>query len=186
MPLDHLDSASTDLDHPDLEGSSQDRPSRDRKKAQIELASPDPGQDDATMAEPDDSSTKDKPGWINGEDTDLKPADETEDELEPAEESMLELKPAEVIVDELDELTLDVSDVVAEAPGPGSGGDSFFPLSKKHVIIHNVVKNRQTLNVHCKSDDDDLGLIHIPWNHYWGFRFRVNIWSTTMFRCHFT
>ncbi|KAF3553236.1 hypothetical protein F2Q69_00012661 [Brassica cretica] len=26
----------------------------------------DPGQDDATMAEPDDSSTKDKPGWING------------------------------------------------------------------------------------------------------------------------
>ncbi|CDY62738.1 BnaC07g50240D [Brassica napus] len=25
----------------------------------------DPGQDDATMAEPDDSSTKDKPGWIN-------------------------------------------------------------------------------------------------------------------------
>nr|VDC99254.1 unnamed protein product [Brassica rapa] len=83
---------------------------------------------------------------------------------------------------------LDVSDVVAEAPapGPGSGGDSFFPLSKKHVIIHNVVKNRQTLNVHCKSADDDLGLIHIPWNHYWGFRFRVNIWSTTMFRCHFT
>ncbi|WZZ66283.1 hypothetical protein YC2023_077653 [Brassica napus] len=75
---------------------------------------------------------------------------------------------------------LDVSDVVAEAPGPGSGGDSFFPLSKKHVIIHNVVKNRQTLNVHCKSDDDDLGLIHIPWNHYWGFRFRVNIWSTTI------
>uniref|UniRef100_M4CG85 S-protein homolog n=1 Tax=Brassica campestris TaxID=3711 RepID=M4CG85_BRACM len=85
-------------------------------------------------------------------------------------------------------IALDVSDVVAEAPapGPGSGGDSFFPLSKKHVIIHNVVKNRQTLNVHCKSADDDLGLIHIPWNHYWGFRFRVNIWSTTMFRCHFT
>ncbi|KAF3514990.1 hypothetical protein F2Q69_00007811 [Brassica cretica] len=64
----------------------------------------DPDQDDATMDEPDDFSTKDKPGWINGEHTDLKPADETEDELEPAEESMHELKPAEVRVDELDEL----------------------------------------------------------------------------------
>ena len=73
----------------------------------------DPGQDVATMAEPDDSSTKDKPGWINGEDTDLKPADETEDELEPAEESMLELKPAEVIVDELDELS-ELSDTSLE------------------------------------------------------------------------
>ncbi|WZZ36233.1 hypothetical protein YC2023_019634 [Brassica napus] len=57
------------------------------------------------MDEPDDSSTKDKPGWINGEHTDLKPADETEDELEPAEKSMHELKPAEVRVDELDELS---------------------------------------------------------------------------------
>ncbi|WZZ68271.1 hypothetical protein YC2023_079641 [Brassica napus] len=65
------------------------------------------------MAEPDDSSTKDKPGWINGEDTDLKPADETEDELKPAEESMLELKPAEVIVDELDELS-ELSDTSLE------------------------------------------------------------------------
>uniref|UniRef100_A0A0D2ZSJ1 Uncharacterized protein n=1 Tax=Brassica oleracea var. oleracea TaxID=109376 RepID=A0A0D2ZSJ1_BRAOL len=65
----------------------------------------DPGQDDATMAEPDDSSTKDKTGWINGENTDVKPAGETEDELEPAEESMHELKPAKVRVDELDELS---------------------------------------------------------------------------------
>ena len=73
----------------------------------------DPGQDDATMAEPDDSSTKDKPGWINGEHTDLKPTDETEDELEPAEESMHELKPAEVRVDELDELS-ELSDTSLE------------------------------------------------------------------------
>ncbi|KAF3575488.1 hypothetical protein DY000_02032098 [Brassica cretica] len=80
----------------------------------------DPGQDDATMAEPDDSSTKDKPGWINGEHTDLKPAGETEDELkqmvdelEPAEESMHELKPAEVRVDELDEVS-ELSDTTLE------------------------------------------------------------------------
>ncbi|WZZ61284.1 hypothetical protein YC2023_061391 [Brassica napus] len=69
--------------------------------------------DVATMAEPDNSSTKDKPGWINGEHTDLKPADETEDELEPAEESMHELKPAEVRVDELDDLS-ELSDITLE------------------------------------------------------------------------
>ncbi|WZY93364.1 hypothetical protein YC2023_065693 [Brassica napus] len=72
------------------------------------------------MAEPDDSSTKDKSGWINGEHTDLKPAGETDDELkhsvgelDPAEESMHELKPAEVRVDELDELG-ELSDTTLE------------------------------------------------------------------------
>ncbi|KAF3518168.1 hypothetical protein DY000_02061424, partial [Brassica cretica] len=64
--------------------------------------------------------------------------------------------------------------------------DGFIPLAKKHVVIRNVVQNRQTLNVHCKSSDDDLGLIHIPFGNSWGFRFRVNIWETTKFRCHFT
>ncbi|WZZ79632.1 hypothetical protein YC2023_100204 [Brassica napus] len=102
----------------------------------------DPGQDDATMAEPDDSSTKDKPGWINGEDTDLKPADETEDELEPAEESMLELKPAEVIVDELDELSelsdtsLELNELSDTEDGAGlvAGRNEHFSAQRK---IHN-------------------------------------------------
>ena len=102
----------------------------------------DPGQDDATMAEPDDSSTKDKPGWINGEDTDLKPADETEDELEPAKESMLELKPAEVIVDELDELSelsdtsLELNELSDTEDGAGlvAGRNEHFSAQRK---IHN-------------------------------------------------
>ncbi|ESQ44882.1 hypothetical protein EUTSA_v10010926mg [Eutrema salsugineum] len=77
---------------------------------------------------------------------------------------------------------------VAEAPtSAGSGGhDGFLPLAGKHVVIHNVVENGETVNVHCKSSEDDLGLIHIPWNHTWGFRFHVNFWKTTRFRCHFT
>ncbi|WZZ34674.1 hypothetical protein YC2023_018075 [Brassica napus] len=94
------------------------------------------------MAEPDDSSTKDKPGWINGEDTDLKPADETEDELEPAEESMLELKPAEVIVDELDELSelsdtsLELNELSDTEDGAGlvAGRNEHFSAQRK---IHN-------------------------------------------------
>ena len=72
------------------------------------------------MAEPADSSTKDKPGGLNGEYTDLKPAGETKDELnqsvhelEPAEESVHELKPVEVRVDELDEMS-ELSDTSLE------------------------------------------------------------------------
>ncbi|KAF3506812.1 hypothetical protein F2Q69_00009215 [Brassica cretica] len=110
----------------------------------------DPGQDDATMAETDDSSTKDKPGWINGEDTDLKPADETEDELEPAEESMLELKPAEVIVDELDELSelsdtsLELNELSDTEDGAGlvAGRNEPFSAQRK---IHNKFNLGRTL-----------------------------------------
>ncbi|XP_048622245.1 S-protein homolog 5 [Brassica napus] len=83
---------------------------------------------------------------------------------------------------------LDVSNTMAEAPTPtpGSGHDGVLPLAPKHVVIHNTVENGEVLDVHCKSGDDDLGLIHIPWDKYWGFRFHVNIWKTTKFRCQFT
>ncbi|CAN8287568.1 unnamed protein product [Cochlearia groenlandica] len=80
--------------------------------------------------------------------------------------------------------SLNSTQVPAEAPS--SGGDGFYPFAKKHVIIRNTVKNREVLNVHCKSSEDDLGLIHIPWNESWGFRFRVNFSESTKFRCHFT
>ncbi|KAJ0246902.1 S-protein [Hirschfeldia incana] len=81
---------------------------------------------------------------------------------------------------------LDVSNNVAPAPAPGSDHDGVLPLAPKHVVIHNIVENGEVLNVHCKSSEDDLGLQHIPWDKYWSFRFHVNIWKTTKFRCHFT
>ncbi|CAN7036028.1 unnamed protein product [Brassica rapa subsp. trilocularis] len=85
---------------------------------------------------------------------------------------------------------LDISNTMAEAPAPtptpGSGHDGVLPLAPKHIVIHNTVENGEVLNVHCKSGDDDLGLIRIPWDKYWGFRFHVNIWKTTKFRCLFT
>ncbi|ESQ51768.1 hypothetical protein EUTSA_v10017886mg [Eutrema salsugineum] len=80
--------------------------------------------------------------------------------------------------------TLDLSDAPAEAPT--SGGDGLLPLAGKHVVIRNKVKNREVLNVHCKSSEDDFGVIHIPYNGEWGFRFHVNLWETTKFHCHFT
>ncbi|CAN8287566.1 unnamed protein product [Cochlearia groenlandica] len=79
---------------------------------------------------------------------------------------------------------LDLSQSPAEAPS--SGDDGILPLAEKHVIIRNTVRNKQSLNVHCWSSQNDLGLIHIPWNQTWGFNFHVNMWKTTRFRCHFT
>ncbi|KAL1207971.1 putative S-protein [Cardamine amara subsp. amara] len=78
---------------------------------------------------------------------------------------------------------LDLSDVPAEAP---SGPNGFLPLAGKHVVIRNTVRNKQSLNVHCRSSEDDLGLQHLPWNGTWDFRFHVNLWKNTRFRCHFT
>ncbi|KAG7634500.1 Plant self-incompatibility S1 [Arabidopsis suecica] len=74
----------------------------------------------------------------------------------------------------------------APPESPSSGADGFLPLAKKHVVIRNVVKNREILNVHCRSSEDDFGLKHISWNGAWGFRFYVNFFKTTKFRCHFT
>ncbi|XP_019101081.1 PREDICTED: uncharacterized protein LOC104788933 [Camelina sativa] len=79
---------------------------------------------------------------------------------------------------------LDLSNASAETPS--SGGDGFLPLAEKHVIIRNKVSNKQILNVHCKSSSDDFGMIHIPWNGSWSFRFHVKLWKTTRYHCHFT
>ncbi|CAN8268286.1 unnamed protein product [Cochlearia groenlandica] len=81
--------------------------------------------------------------------------------------------------------TLDLSNVPAEAPSP-SDEDGFLPFAKKHVVIWNLVKNFETLNVHCKSSEDDLGMVHIPSGHSWSFKFHVNLYSSTKFHCHFT
>ncbi|XP_010516088.1 PREDICTED: uncharacterized protein LOC104791813 [Camelina sativa] len=80
--------------------------------------------------------------------------------------------------------SLDLSNVPAESPTL----DREEPLSKgrKNVVIRNKVKNKEVLNVHCKSTKDDLGLVHIPWNDTWGFKFHVNLWRTTEYHCHFT
>ncbi|CAF2266690.1 hypothetical protein BRARA_D00382 [Brassica rapa] len=81
---------------------------------------------------------------------------------------------------------LDVSNVVKDAGTSKSGDDTLLPLARKYVVIHNTIENKQSLNVHCKSREDDLGMIHIPWNHYWSFRFHVNISKTTNYRCQFS
>ncbi|CAN7061419.1 unnamed protein product [Brassica oleracea var. botrytis] len=79
-----------------------------------------------------------------------------------------------------------MSQTLCRTQTQGSGLGGLFPLSPKHVVIHNTLANGGVLNVHCNSINDDLGLIHIPWDKDWSFRFRVNIWKSTKFPCHFT
>ena len=84
----------------------------------------DPGQDDATMVETDVSSTKDKQVWINGEHTDLKPAEVRVDELS---DTTLEL-------DELRDITLEVSELSDTGDGAGLAAERNGPFSAQRKV----------------------------------------------------
>ncbi|KAH9728953.1 S-protein [Citrus sinensis] len=51
----------------------------------------------------------------------------------------------------------------------------------EHVI--NNLNNSSTLEAHCKSKDDDLGLRRLAAGTEFNWTFRVNFWSTTLFFC---
>uniref|UniRef100_A0A0D3B9C3 Uncharacterized protein n=1 Tax=Brassica oleracea var. oleracea TaxID=109376 RepID=A0A0D3B9C3_BRAOL len=82
------------------------------------------GQDDATMGEPNDSSIKNKPGWINGEHTDLKPAAKVDelDELTVLSDTTLELY-------ELSDTTLELSELSDTEDGAGLAAGRNEPCS---------------------------------------------------------
>ncbi|GKV50352.1 hypothetical protein SLEP1_g57060 [Rubroshorea leprosula] len=62
---------------------------------------------------------------------------------------------------------------------------SFFRPHEAHVQISNDIGHGIELIVHCKSGDDDLGEQKLQYQGTWGFRFRPNIWGTTLFFCSF-
>ncbi|XP_010548977.1 PREDICTED: uncharacterized protein LOC104820286 [Tarenaya hassleriana] len=77
-------------------------------------------------------------------------------------------------------LPLDLS-FCAESP------NGAFPFAYKHVVIRNdMISSRATLSVHCRYKGKDLGLVKIPYDSSWGFKFHVNFFKTTRYRCHFT
>ncbi|CAJ1978379.1 unnamed protein product [Sphenostylis stenocarpa] len=55
-----------------------------------------------------------------------------------------------------------------------------------HMRIVNNLSDNQPLNVHCKSKDDDLNNHVIYRGQSFRWRFRPNIWGTTLFFCHFS
>lgn len=64
-----------------------------------------------------------------------------------------------------------------------SNSSSLFRPPKVHVIISNGLDHNLTL--HCKSSDDDIGIHHLSPAMNWDFKFRKNIFSSTLFFCSF-
>uniref|UniRef100_A0A0D3ANZ8 Uncharacterized protein n=1 Tax=Brassica oleracea var. oleracea TaxID=109376 RepID=A0A0D3ANZ8_BRAOL len=97
----------------------------------------DPAQDDATMVETDVSPTKDKPGWIIDEHTDLKPAEVRVDELS---DTTLEL-------DELSDITLELSELSDTEDGAGiaAGRNEHFSAQRK-VKMFGLLKKSSNKN----------------------------------------
>ncbi|KAE8650839.1 hypothetical protein Csa_023860, partial [Cucumis sativus] len=44
--------------------------------------------------------------------------------------------------------------------------------------------NGETLSIHCKSKDDDLGLHYLDIGKQFTWSFRENLWSSTLFWCY--
>ena len=67
-----------------------------------------------------------------------------------------------------------------------AGSRTMPPFSRWKVVIFNQLNPGQTLLVHCKSKDDDLGdhLLKVDEQYLW--EFKENIISTTRFWCTFT
>ncbi|KAM6565506.1 hypothetical protein CsatA_024634 [Cannabis sativa] len=59
-------------------------------------------------------------------------------------------------------------------------------LEKTTVEIYNKLDNGTLLTVHCKSKDDDLGSHDLSENQSFRWKFRINIYGTTLFYCRFT
>ncbi|CAL1384197.1 unnamed protein product [Linum trigynum] len=51
------------------------------------------------------------------------------------------------------------------------------------VRVENRVEGGAELKLHCKSKDDDLGVRVLGTRDQFVFRFRPNLWGTTLFYC---
>ncbi|KAK8500875.1 hypothetical protein V6N13_061778 [Hibiscus sabdariffa] len=54
---------------------------------------------------------------------------------------------------------------------------------KMLVLVYNALAPWTNLIIHCKSDDDDLGIQHVAYGKDFEFHFRPNIWGNTLFHC---
>ncbi|MED6198403.1 hypothetical protein PIB30_066014 [Stylosanthes scabra] len=73
--------------------------------------------------------------------------------------------------------------LIATVPSLGHALLSRKP--KTSVEIQNVLEGRDDLTIHCKSKDDDLGVQYLKPRENFSFRFRPNIFGTTLFFCSF-
>lgn len=68
---------------------------------------------------------------------------------------------------------------------PSSASSKVYtaPLTRWKVTISNQLSPGQTLSLHCKSKDDDLGDHTLQVGQSYSWKFRVNFFSTTLFWC---
>lgn len=57
------------------------------------------------------------------------------------------------------------------------------PLERWTVQIFNDMQSHQTLILRCKSKDDDLGQQNLKFGEQFSWKFRVNLWQTTLYWC---
>ncbi|KOM37164.1 hypothetical protein LR48_Vigan03g054500 [Vigna angularis] len=53
------------------------------------------------------------------------------------------------------------------------------------VSIRNTMKGKETLNLHCKSKDDDLGQHVLQFNQTFQWKFNPSVFADTLFFCSF-
>lgn len=58
-------------------------------------------------------------------------------------------------------------------------------LAKVIVVIRNEMDTNTSVAVHCKSKNDDLGIQTLQIGQSFRFKFRVNLFRTTLFFCNF-
>ena len=58
-----------------------------------------------------------------------------------------------------------------------------FLLHKADIIICNDLNPDLDLTIHCKSKDSDLGIQRLAYVEDFEFKFRPNVWGTTLYYC---
>lgn len=58
-------------------------------------------------------------------------------------------------------------------------------LQKTRVTITNTLVPDTPLRLHCQSKNDDLGVHILPKFGSFSFKFKPNVWETTLFFCNF-
>lgn len=56
-------------------------------------------------------------------------------------------------------------------------------LSKVHVHVYNSIAPNKSMDIQCRSRDDNLGHRTLLYGQYYALNFRVNLWGTTLFWC---
>ncbi|GAB2285040.1 hypothetical protein Dimus_019496 [Dionaea muscipula] len=55
----------------------------------------------------------------------------------------------------------------------------------KRVIVYNNLGPGILLTIHCKSKNDDLGVVELPYSYGFSFSFHPNVFSSTQYWCWF-